>query len=234
MRRPLRFGRADDVADAADGFDEIARGAEFLADAFDVSVEGAAVDFLVVAPDGLEDVVAVERFVISLAEVEEEAEFGGGDVGWFAVEVEFDGVFIEAEILELEIDGAGGVGGALEDGGDAEHELFGAEGFGHVVVGSEFEAGDAVFGLGAGGEHDDGGFVGAAISFELFEDGDAVFAREHEIEDDEIGDFLEGGDDAVGAVEGFEGFVALALEVEGDEFGDVFFVFDDEDFGHNW
>ena len=57
------------VADAADGFEPVAVGAEFLAESFHVSVEGAAVGGIAVAPDGAMKIMAVLGFAGTLAQI---------------------------------------------------------------------------------------------------------------------------------------------------------------------
>ena len=129
------------------------------------------------------------------------------------------------------IGGGGLPGGAAEEGFEADEEDVEVEGLGEVVVGAGFDAFEDVFGAGAGGEEQDGS-VDAGFA-EGADDGEAVGAGEHAVEDDGGGLFGWGekpgeGGVAVGLV---MGAVALGLEVEEEALGEVVFVFDDGDEG---
>ena len=73
---------------------------------------------------------------------------------------------------------------AAQHGLDPRHQLARLEGLGQVVVGSELEADDAVHHVAARGEHDD---RHAARLADLPADGEAVHARQHHVEDDDVG-----------------------------------------------
>ena len=126
---------------------------------------------------------------------------------------------------------AGGLpGGAAEEGFDADEEDVEVEGLGEVVVGAGFDAFEDLFGAGAGGEHQDGSVV---LGFaEGADDGEAVGAGEHAVEDDGgrvfgwLGEEIGEGGVAVGLV---VGAVAFGLEIEEETLGEVFFVFDEDD-----
>lgn len=76
--------------------------------------------------------------------------------------------------------------GAAEDGADAGGEFAGAEGFGDVVVGSEFEADDAVDFAVTCGEEEDGDGGGLA---ESATDVEAAHVGESDIEDEAVEGF---------------------------------------------
>jgi hypothetical protein len=121
--------------------------------------------------------------------------------------------------------------GAAEEGFDADEEDVEVEGLGEVVVGTGFEAGEDVFGAGAGGEHEDGGVaLGVAQGAG---DGEAVGAGQHAVEDDG-GDLFRRGEEvgeggvAVGLV---VSAVSLGGEVEEQALGEMRFVFDEGDEG---
>ena len=71
---------------------------------------------------------------------------------------------------------------AAEEGGEASEEDAEVEGLGEVVVGAGGEAFDDVFGAAAGGEQEDGGV--AAGFAKGADDGEAVAAGEHDVEED--------------------------------------------------
>jgi hypothetical protein len=82
--------------------------------------------------------------------------------------------------------GAAGSGRAptAEDGADAGRELAEAEGLGDVVVRAELEAADHVDVLRAGREEDHR--RGRALGAEALEEREAVLARQHDVEEDEV------------------------------------------------
>ena len=117
--------------------------------------------------------------------------------------------------------------GALEDGADAERELFRLEWLGQVIVGAELQSLDPFGWLAARGEQDDGR-VGFLLAHAL-EQGEAIFAGHHHVEDDEIerhgrhqlaggGGVFRGGD-----------VVAFAREVAFQEVAQAVVVVDGED-----
>ena len=118
---------------------------------------------------------------------------------------------------------------AAEHGLDAGDEFAHGEGLGHVVVGADFEADDAVDFVVAGGEHEDGDRAGAT---DLAADLEAVHAGEHEVEHDHVGPGGVGKVEGALAVGGGFDVVALAAEVVGDGAGQACFVLDDQDPGH--
>ncbi len=148
------------------------------------------------------------------------------------VEVELEGVFIEAEGSVSEIDRARGGLGAFEDGLDAQDEFLRAEGFGEIIVGSGFEPLDAILGLGTGGEHDDGDFGGARVATQFTKHRITVTPGQHQVQNDEGGALSQGDFGARNPIVGFEHLVSCPLEVEADELGDVRFVLNYQNTGH--
>ena len=76
----------------------------------------------------------------------------------------------------------GNSGGAAKNGADAGEQLAGIEGLGEVVVGSDFEADDAVNIFAARGEEDDADLGGCAQAAQHLE---AIEAGQHDIEQDD-------------------------------------------------
>ena len=113
-----------------------------------------------------------------------------------------------------------------EQGLDPGHDLARREGLHEVVVRAHREAHDPVDLLAAGREHQ---HVGVGEGAQPPADLDAVEARQHDVEDDDVGveaaGGLEGGDPVAGALDD----PALALEVAGDQLHDGRLVVDDQD-----
>jgi hypothetical protein len=134
---------------------------------------------------------------------------------------------------EVDLDGATGEeglgrGGEAASGGgtDAGEELGAAEGFGDVIIGAGVEGGDlVVFAVVDGEDHDGDGAPFADAS----EDGQAIEIREAEVEEDEVGSVLGGGEEAIAAVGGFKDAVGVPFEGDAEEASDLRFVVDDEE-----
>ena len=219
----------EDIADAPFGVEEFFGEGfiEFLAEAADVDVDDVGVAVEVHVPDLFGDEGAGEDFAGAAGEECEEGEFLGAEVETFA-----GAGGLVADEIDFEIGDGEEIGlacaGAAEDGADAGEEFREGEGFDEVIVGAEFEAFDAVFDGIAGGEEEDGdGGAGAA---EFLEDGPAVEAGEHDVEDDEgvlvgAGE-VEGIEAAGGDVQQEAAFGEAFLEVE----DGVGIIFNEEDF----
>ena len=120
------------------------------------------------------------------------------------------------------------VGHAAENGADAGQEFAGAERLADVVVGADLKADDAV-GLGRKGcEEYDGDVVRRA---QLPAKGEAVFARHHDIENNEI----EAADlertPHRGAIGGLGGAEAVCCKETAQAGADLFVVIDNENVG---
>lgn len=134
---------------------------------------------------------------------------------------------------EVDLDGATGEQGlgrsgeAASGGGtDAGQEFGAAEGLGDVVISTGVEGGDLVVLAVVDGEDHDGD--GAPFA-DASEDGEAVEVREAEVEEDEVGPVLGGGEEPIAAVGGFEDTVGVTFEGDAQEAPDLRFVVDDEE-----
>ncbi|MNI31436.1 hypothetical protein D3C73_853220 [compost metagenome] len=118
---------------------------------------------------------------------------------------------------------------AAQHGLDTGHQLFGREGLGDVVVGAGFQAVNLVLLGTLGGQHDDRHGAGALVIAQLARHGQAGSAGQHPVQQDQVGQF--GADKGLGlvGVEGAQHFVPREGQVDGDQFLDCGFVFDDED-----
>ena len=126
-----------------------------------------------------------------------------------------------------------------KEGLDAGDQGFGAEGFGDVIVGSQFQPNDGVGLLRLGGQHDDGEQCSVRSGPQAFADLQAVDLRQHQVEDDQIRLFLFHLPEAFGSGFGRYGSKALFLQIECDQLENVLLIFDDEDFfvsraWHGW
>ena len=110
----------------------------------------------------------------------------------------------------------------------ARDEFVGAERLGDVVVGAELEPDDAVGLFGAGGQHDDRQGGRGRIGAERTADLEAVEAREHQIEQQEIRLAAPQRRQHVGAARNLIHRKARAREAAGEEHRDIGVVFDDE------
>ena len=129
---------------------------------------------------------AAEYAARALDEDPEQAEFGVGQRHHEAIvgdQLAQDAV--QAPVVEADV---GALFGAViahpaQNGLDACHQFPWFERFGHVVVGAQFQADDAVGGLAAGGEHQDRDVrFGAQPAAQR----QAVFAGQHQVEDHHV------------------------------------------------
>ena len=109
-------------------------------------------------------------------------------------------------------------------------QFIGAERFHEVIVRAGVEAGDAVLDLPLGREHEDR--FGVAEPAQFGAQREAVELREHDVEEQEVGLFLERAVQALDAVGGGEDTVALGLEHVGQRRAHGGFVFDDQQARH--
>ncbi|MNZ84398.1 hypothetical protein D3C78_1031530 [compost metagenome] len=76
---------------------------------------------------------------------------------------------------------------ATQDRLDASHQLIGVERLGQVIVGAQLQALDTAQFVALGGEHDDRNLVVRAT--QAAAGGQAVFAGQHQVEDDQVEHF---------------------------------------------
>ena len=126
--------------------------------------------------------------------------------------------------------GFGRHAGAAKDRADAGQKLAHAEGLGDVVIRAQFQAGDLVGLLQAGGQQDDGGLAFLAKCADELK---AIHLGHHDIEQDEIGLLVTGGVEGVLAVVGDDDAQPLFCEVIAHEGAHVRLVVHNEDgLGH--
>src|SRR5271165_799851 len=228
------FGDLEAIAGAAHGF-EIARilrvGLDFFANTAHVDVDRARRDIRSVAPDGVKQVVAGEYASAVAGEVIEQAELGGRGGNECSADGEGHRGGIDFDFADFDRARRKRALEAAHDGFDAGDQLARAEGLGDVVVGTEFEAEDAVGFATFRGEKNyrhrgEGGSLANGAA-----DLEAVFAGDHDIEQEKRGALPFGVGEHVGSGGIDAHGEALVLKMMANEAGNVGIVFDDEDAG---
>src|SRR5579883_409960 len=181
--------RVEGVAEAADGVDQVAL--DFLAEAQDVNVDGAVGNRPVLAPHGVEQLLAAEDDAWATHQEFEEPEFGGSQGERHAVEPHLAAGGIELETRGLKSarlrDGPL-LGAELEF--DARDQLADKERLHHVVIGAELKADDAVGFRRAGGQENDGSGAEIRVLADPFAEVEAVGIGQHDVEEYEVGAHL--------------------------------------------
>ena len=194
-----------------------------------MSVDGAAVDVLGVAPDVGQQPGPRLHASLALHQQAQQAKLGGGQRHIAAAHGGAVRRRVEADLAEL--DDRGGLlfaGVPAQDRLDPQDDLARAERLGDVVVGAELEADDAVELLALRGQHDERQAGGRGVALEQARELEAVEARQHQIEDDEVGETAANRLESAVAPAFDRHSEAGALEVELQHFGDVRLVFDDQ------
>ena len=115
-----------------------------------------------------------------------------------------------------------------QDGLGAQYEFPGAEGFGQVVVRSKFETLDSVLLLPLGGQYENGHVCQRRIRADHLQDAVTVKARQHAVEDKQVGRLpLQSLEGSGAAQRGFDP-VALPGQLVRDQGGDLCLVLDDQ------
>jgi len=118
---------------------------------------------------------------------------------------------------------------------EPQDQLAHAERLGHVVLGAELEAGDAIGLAAARGQHDDRDLPRALLLAELARKRYTRHSGQHPVDQQQVGERI--AHDAEGAlgVAGAHDVVAGVLQVDRDQLLDRRFVFHQEDVrGHGW
>jgi hypothetical protein len=122
--------------------------------------------------------------------------------------------------------GREGGGLAPQDGIDPRQQFARIERFRHVVVGSHFEADDAVEVLAARGEHDDRGLRGRP---DASAEAQAVLAGQHHVEHDQVDPALAEAAVHLVTVGGDRHAAGVGLKIARDEAAGFAIVLDDQD-----
>src|SRR5271157_269875 len=228
------FGDLETVTGAADRF-EVARvlgvRLDFFPDTADVDINGTGSHIRSVAPDGVEQMVAREDTSAMAGKVIEQAELRGGGGNQLAADHEGHRRGINLNLTDLQGTGREGPLEAAQHGLDAGHELARAEGLGDVVVGAELESENAVGFTALGGQKNDGHGGEAGSLANRTADFEAVFARNHDVENEQRGTLAFGvgqNIDSGGIDAHIETFV---LKMMANEAGNIGIVFHNKDAG---
>jgi hypothetical protein len=116
---------------------------------------------------------------------------------------------------------------ASEHGVDAHQELGQVKGFDEVVIATDREAFDAVFGLSFGTQEEHG----CAVAFlaQEFAEAESVHVWEHDVEHDQIGLAASPLGESFASVIGAMDFVSFVFQIIGDDIAEVHFVFHQQD-----
>ncbi|MNC86951.1 hypothetical protein D3C83_26410 [compost metagenome] len=112
---------------------------------------------------------------------------------------------------------------------DSRQQLPGGERLGDVVVGAAFQRGHLVLLLGARGEQHDGDVLGALVGAQPPREGEAGHARQHPVEQHEVGARVAHQRLRRGHVACAHHLVARALQVRGQKLSYRLLIIDDED-----
>jgi len=118
-------------------------------------------------------------------QVVEQPELGRGGRDQLAAHAQLHGAGVDLDLLELHHRRRGGALEAPQHGLDPGHQLARGEGLGDVVVGTEFEAVDAIVLGGARGEKDDRHHAHAGILAQPPAEIQPVAARHHDVQEKE-------------------------------------------------
>ncbi len=224
-----RVGRAEHVADSANGVDQVRLGGvDLLAEVADVGLEHTGVAAEVVAPDVVEELGSGQDSSRIREEVAKQPVLGCRQVDELTGSPHFVSIVVHLEVREHEqFAGRSALAGTTKDGLGASHELGHAERLGHVVVTADGEAPDLVLGGIAGREEEN--WDVAPVAPEALSDVESVDIGQHHVEQDEVGperiDLLEGPIPTGSSLDG----EALIAKCHRHEFGDGLLIVDDED-----
>ncbi|MEZ5139972.1 MAG: hypothetical protein R2711_14750 [Acidimicrobiales bacterium] len=212
-------GLAERVADAVHRAHDAV--AQLAAQGADVGVDRAGARPVAVAPHVDQEPLARQDPSGALGQAHQQVELGGGEVHDLAVLAHAPGVEVDLDVV-VEPEGAGRAPpgedvDAAEEGLHPRHQLPHRERLGHVVVGSHGEADHQVGLVVARGEHQHGH---VAVALDQPAHLEAVHAREHQVEDDQVGLEPLGVGHPGGPVAGDVDLHALAAQAGGDRVGD--------------
>jgi hypothetical protein len=228
-------GRRVEIARAADGLDAfaaISSRSKLAAEITDVDINAAVEGSEVAAEDRMSEILALEDDTRGRKKKFEEIKFDGGEIEFVMVAANDAGSGAEFEVTDAHefftrrrgITGLGFIA-AAEDGVNARGEFAGIERFWKVIIGTDFEAENAVDFFTAGRQHDNGDAGGSA---DFLENVEAAKARKHNIENKKgvvSGErFFDGVRASVHRVE----LKTLGLEILGEQFAKLGVVVDDE------
>ena len=152
-----------------------------------MAVHGAVQSLVGVAQPFLDEFSAGEGVAGVLHQHAQEVELGGRELHRLAVHLHLVPVQVHEQPTDLQDAGRREiVGGTAQHRPRAGHDLTGVEGLGDVIVGTQFQAEDAVGVLDAGREHDDGQVGQGGVAAHDAGDVPAVAAGQHQVEHHQV------------------------------------------------
>src|ERR1051325_2671406 len=219
------------IAEADDGLDLLAGGAQLSAQAPDVHVHRAGLDGLVVAPHAFEQPIARQHAVLVGDEIPQQLELTPREPHRLAVDVHGDGVEVRDDMFAAvhRRDALAAVRTAAQHGTHARGELAQAERLGDVGVGADVEARNVIALRRSRRQHDDGDLRGLGTAAHDAAHFHAAQHRQIQIENHQIGHILcHALERGVAAARDVHRHGAFAFERVLDESRNVLLVLDDE------
>jgi hypothetical protein len=185
-------------------------GFDFGPQAADVDIDQPAVAEVVVPPHLLQELLPGEDSARAAGQLAQEPELGLGERDPLPAPQHLPGVGFDLQVPE----GHGGRGvlgaaGPPEEGADARRQLLGHERLGDVVVGARLQPGHHVVGVRPGRDHHDGDIALAPEGPAHLE---SVDARQHEVDEHDVGGPAGEGLQSLLATGRFDDRVALVLQ----------------------
>ena len=171
-----------------------------------------------------------------VARTQQQPELLRGEIDVLALDAHAPARRIDVQAMNLERALAGGRGLGLQlrsprppqQRARAGHQLANAERLGEVIVGAAFEAEHLVALFATRRQHQDRHILVRALAPHRAADRNAIDARQHQVENDQIEGLGTGADERLLAVGHRLDLEALEAEVELDQLANVRFVFDDQ------
>ena len=156
-----------------------------------MGVDGARGDIDLEAPHVLQQHLAGLDAATTGHQRREQAKLERGERNRLVVDPDLMPLEVDAQAVELRLLDAGRLGCATtKDRPDPQEQLAHAKGLGHVVVGPELEADDAIDLLTARADHDDGDLAGPLGHPQRAAHLRARHVRQHPVEQHEVGDLV--------------------------------------------
>jgi len=115
-----------------------------------------------------------------------------------------------------------------EDGLDAKQQFPDRKRLHHVIIGAHFKPHNTIYLFSPGGNHDDRYAGGGFMLLQLLADLRSRQARNHQVEEYQIGEYLLRGSKAGGTIQGYGRPMPLLSQVKRKEFGQDLFIFDNK------
>ena len=194
-----------------------------------MDIDGAAVAEIIKAPDLVEQLIAREDAVRAGGQMVKEFHLLGRRFDALAVNDEFKRVKIDDQLVEDQASGLRLVvltARAAQNSLNSRQQFLHFKGLGEIVIRALLESLHLVVCFALCCEHD---HRGLAVLPDGAQDVPAVHHGQHDIEQHQIGPKLPKQVNALSAIGGDPGVVALFFKIHLDKFSDIRIVFDDQD-----